>query len=110
MKHLIQKKPQPPSLKAQIKIHIPDHPIRPAVNNINTPAYKVSKFLVNKLKDHLNLKYHYNVKDSTTLANDLAKLRIDENHRMITQDIKDLYVTVPIKKTRSKKPTPETQL
>jgi hypothetical protein len=50
VKHLIQKKPQPPSLKAQIKIHKPDNPIRPVINNINAPAYKISKFLVNKLK------------------------------------------------------------
>ena len=37
--------------------------------------------------------------DSTTLANDLTKLRTDENHRMITFDIKDLYVNIPIKQT-----------
>jgi hypothetical protein len=99
VKHLIQKKPQPPSLKAQIKIQKPDHPIKPVVNYINTTSYKVSKFLVNKLNDHLNLKYRSNVKDSITLSNDLAKLRKDENHRMITLDIKDLYVNIPIKET-----------
>ena len=62
MKFLIQTKPQPPTLKAQIKIHKPDNPIRPIVNNINAPAYKISKYLVNKLNDHLNLKYYYNVR------------------------------------------------
>jgi hypothetical protein len=88
-----KRNPRHPLLK-----HKPDNPIRP-VNNINAPAYKISKFLVNKLNDHLNLKYHYNVKNSTTLASDLAKLRIDENHRMITFDIKDLNINIPIKQT-----------
>jgi retron-type reverse transcriptase len=45
------------------------------------------------------LKCHYNVKDSITLANDLTKLKIDENHRMITFDIKDLYVNILITET-----------
>ena len=73
----------PPSLNAQIKIHKPNNPIRPVVNNRNAPSYKIAKFLVNKLHEHLNLKYQYNVKDSISLANDLTKLKIDENHRMI---------------------------
>jgi hypothetical protein len=60
------------------------------VNNINAPACKISKYLVSKLNDHLNLKYNYNVKGTTTLANDLTTLKIDENRRLITVDIKDL--------------------
>jgi hypothetical protein len=45
------------------------------------------------------LKYHYNVKDTITLDNDLTKLKIDKNHRMITFDIKDLYVNILITET-----------
>ena len=66
VKHLIQKNPQPPTLKAQIKIHKPDNPIRPVVNNINSPTYKISKLLAKKLNEYLNLGHHYNVKDSMT--------------------------------------------
>jgi len=99
MRHLIQKKPLPPSLNAQIKIHKPNNPIRLVVNNTNAPSYKIAKFVVNKLHEHLNLKYHYNVKDSISLANDLTELKIDENHRMITFDIKGLYVNIPITET-----------
>jgi hypothetical protein len=81
VKHLVQKKPQPPTLKAQIKIHKPGHPIRPVVDKTTAPTYKISKFLANKLNDYINLKYHYNAKDSITLANDLIKLNLIENHR-----------------------------
>jgi hypothetical protein len=65
----------------------------PAVNNMSAPAHKISKFMANKLNDYLNLKYHYNAKDSVTLANDITKLKIDGNYRMITFYIKDLYAT-----------------
>ena len=96
---LTQKKPQPPHLRAQIKLHKPGQPIGPVVNNRNAPTYKISKLLVNRLNNLLNLRNHYIVKDSTALANDSTKMRIDENHRMITLDIKDLYVNIPIQET-----------
>jgi hypothetical protein len=99
LKCLIQENTQPPTLKAQIKIHKSDYPIRPVVNNINFPTYKISKLLVNKPNGYLNRGRHYNVKDSITLDRDLTKLKIDEKHRMITFDIKDLYVNIPIKET-----------
>jgi hypothetical protein len=57
---------------------------------MNAPAYKISKLVVNKLNNLLNLRNHYNAKDSTTLANDLTKIKLD---------IKDLYVNIPIQKT-----------
>jgi len=99
VKYLTQKNPQPPTLKAQIKIHNPDNAIRPVVNNMNAPSYKISKFLAKKLNGYLNLDYQFNVTDSLTLANDLIKLKIDQNSRMITFDIKDLYVNIPIEET-----------
>ena len=79
--YLTQKKPQPPNLGAQIKLHKPGQPIRPVVNNRNAPAYKISKLLVNRLNNLLNLRNHYIVKDSIALANDLTKMKLDENHR-----------------------------
>jgi len=78
---------------------LPGQPIRTVVNDRNAPAYKISKLLANKLNNLLNLRNHYIVKESTALANDLTTLKIDENHRMITFDIKDLYVNIPILET-----------
>jgi len=62
-------------------------------------VYKISKLLVNKLNNLLNLRNQHIVKDSTALANDLTKLKMDENHRMITFDIKYLYINIPIQET-----------
>jgi hypothetical protein len=99
IKYLIQKKPQPPTLNAQIKIHKPGNPIRPVINNMNAPTYKIAKHLAKQLNEYLNLEYQYNVQNSVNLANDLTNLPIHDNYRMITYDIKDLYVNIPINDT-----------
>jgi hypothetical protein len=92
IKYLMQKKPQPPKLKAQIKLHKPGNPIRLEINSINATTYKIAKQLIQIFNRHIHLSNHYNVKNSTTLAHDLTKLKINENHRIMTYDIKDLYV------------------
>ena len=45
IKFLTQKNPQPPKLKAQIKLHKPGNPMRPVINNIRAPSYKIAKHL-----------------------------------------------------------------
>jgi hypothetical protein len=99
IKYLIQKKPLPPTMKAQLKLHKPKSPIRPVINNMNAPSYIIAKHLINILNKHLTLNNHYNVKNSTNLATDLTKLKLNENHKVITYDIKDLYVNIPIEET-----------
>ena len=51
------------------------------------------------LDQYISLSNCFNVTNSTTLANDLTKLEIHENHKMISFDIKDLYVNIPIDET-----------
>jgi len=45
-KYVLQMNPAPPQLKSHLKIHKEDIPIRPAVNNTSSPAYKLAKFLL----------------------------------------------------------------
>ena len=99
IKHLIQKKPAPPNLKAQLKLHKIDIPIQPVINNRTAPAYKVAKYLTKILSQHITLPNQYVLTNSTNLANDLTKLEIHENHCLITFDIKDLYVNIPVSET-----------
>jgi len=51
------------------------------------------------LNQYITLNNHYNITNSVNLANDLTKLEKNENHRLITFDIKDLYINVPIYET-----------
>ena len=74
-------------------------PIRPEVNNMNAPSYKIAKHINNKLNAYLCLNNYYNVKNSISLAEDLTKLKINENYKMMTHDIKDLYVNIPKEET-----------
>jgi len=62
---------------------------------MKAPTYKIVKYLVRILNKHLTLNNHYNVANSTNLAIDLANLKITENHKLITYDIKDLYIISP---------------
>jgi hypothetical protein len=62
---------------------------------MKAPTYKIVKHLVRILNKHLTLNSHYNVAYSTNLAIDLAHLKLSENHKLITYNIKDLYVNIP---------------
>jgi len=68
----------------QLKLHKPDIPIRPVINNMNAPTYKVAQHIVKLLNRHLTLKNQYNVKNSTNLATDQTILQLNENHQLVT--------------------------
>jgi hypothetical protein len=99
IKFLTQKKTSPPSLKAQPKLHKIGIPIRPVINNRTALAYKLAKHLTKTINQNIILNNHYNIINSTNFAQDFTKLKIHDNHRMITFNIKDLYVNIPIDET-----------
>jgi hypothetical protein len=45
LKQLLQKKPSSSKLNAQLKLHKPDIPIRPIINNLKASSYKLAKYL-----------------------------------------------------------------
>jgi len=59
-------------------------------------SYKAAKKLNNILNQHLHLENLYTVENSTKLANDLTKITLKDSYRLITLDIKDLYVNILI--------------
>jgi hypothetical protein len=69
------------------------------INNRSVPSFKAAKKLNRTLQQHLNLENHYTILNSSTPAKDLKKLSINKNHRVITLDIKDLYVNIPVSET-----------
>jgi hypothetical protein len=77
----------------------PNIPIRPVVNNRNAPSYKIAKKLNTILNHNLYLDNQYTATNSNTMANVVTKLKITPNHRLLTLDIKDLYVNIPINET-----------
>ena len=80
-------------------MHKADIPIRPVINNRTAPAYKLARYLTKILDQYISLNNYFNVTNSTNLANDLTKLEIHENHKMISYDIKEFYVNIPTDET-----------
>jgi hypothetical protein len=99
VKYLTQMKAAPPKLKAQLKLHKIGIPIRPVINNRTASAYKLAQHLTRILNQYITLYNRYTVTSSINFANDLTNLKIHENHRLITFNIKDLYVNIPITET-----------
>jgi len=67
------------------------------VNNRTAPTYKAAKKLNTILNNHLHLENQYNVINSNALAKELIQLKINNKHRLLTLDIKDHFVNIPIK-------------
>jgi hypothetical protein len=63
---------------------------------MKAPTYKIAKYLIRIINEHLTLKNHYLVANSTHTAIDLTNLKINENHKLTTYEIKDFYVNIPI--------------
>jgi len=99
IKFLTQKNPTPPTLNALLKLHKPNTPIRPIVNNKNAPTHKTARRLNTILNNHLHLDKRYKTINSNTLANELVNLKINSRHRLLTLDIKVLYFNIPIQET-----------
>jgi len=88
-------KPTTPQLKANIKTHKERMRIRLVINNINAPAYNLAKLLNKQLHILLPLPNTYTIKNTNEIAQEIIKIPINEQTRMMTLDIKDMYVNLP---------------
>jgi hypothetical protein len=89
--------PQAPRLKAKIKLHKPSAPI----NSIYAPTHKIAKHIYQRFKDLINLKDEYNITNTTQFEDNISKLKLNPEHKLLTMDIKDLYFIMPINYTTS---------
>ncbi|XP_044748720.1 uncharacterized protein LOC123309597 [Coccinella septempunctata] len=94
-RNLILPHPKIPKLYGLPKLHKDNIPIRPVVSYINTPVYKISKFLSDKLKDLTEFKPTYSIKNSVQLAESLKDLQIPEGAKLISLDAKNIYTSIP---------------
>lgn len=67
------------------------------INNTQAPSYEIAGFLNNRLKNYINLPDTYTTKKIHETAQGLHNIHMRENHKIITLDIKDLYVNLPTK-------------
>jgi hypothetical protein len=95
-KYLISMKSAALKLNMYIETSKDNEPIRPVINNTQVPSYKITKYLNKKLHNLICLPYTYNKKNSQEIAEELKRKQINEQMRIITLDIKNLYVNLPI--------------
>jgi hypothetical protein len=91
--------PQAPKLKAKIKLHKPKSPIRQVINSIYAPTHKLAQCIHYKLRDLLKLRYKYNIINTIQFVENLTKLKLNLQHKLLTMNIKDLYVKIQINET-----------
>jgi len=69
------------------------------INHTIAHAHKAAKRLHIILNKHLHINNLYNITNSNGLTHELVKLHINTHHRLLTLDIKDLCINVPIQET-----------
>jgi hypothetical protein len=89
--------PTAPSMHATIKLHKPNIPITAIINRKNAPGYKLAKHLAKLLHNYLDLPYTYNVRNSTHLMMDLKTIELNNNTRICSFDIENMYTNIPRK-------------
>jgi hypothetical protein len=94
-KYYLNIKPAAPQLNVYLKTHKENQPIRPIINNTQAPAYNIAKHMNRRLKNLINLPYTYSALNSQEVAEELTSLVLNEHMRIITMDIKDMYVNLP---------------
>jgi hypothetical protein len=73
-RYLTQIKTSAPKINALLKLHKDDEPIKPLVNNMHAPTYKLAKFLKKWLSETLQLSNRFISHNSTQLADDLHSI------------------------------------
>jgi hypothetical protein len=88
-----------PHIFGMIKLHKPQNPIRPIVNWKGSPSYKLAKFITSKLKEIIQLPNIYNIQNSINLIENLNKLDINEDTRLCSFNISNMYTNIPLTET-----------
>lgn len=98
-KHLKQINAQAPKFTGLPKLHKTNIPIRPLVNYTTAPGYKVAKKLTEIIKNNIIIQNDNSISNSMHLINITKDIRIENNYKLASFDITNLYTNVPTQKT-----------
>lgn len=94
-KNLIIHNAVSPKIYGLPKIHKDGCPLRPIVSCIQSPFYKLSKFLSNSLSK-ITCNNNFYIKDSFDFKQFIDTIKIPINHKLISLDVVSLYTNIPI--------------
>ena len=89
--------PIPPRLYGTIKAHKPEknYPMRTTMPTIRTPAYGISKYLVEIIQPTLN-KNNNKIQNSTSFVHEEKDWKIEPTEIQMSYDVVNLYSSVPL--------------
>lgn len=97
-KNLIPPNPRVPTMYGQVKLHKEDLPIRPIVTTIGSPGEKLSKLLVQIIKN-MGFKPQRGINNRTQLIDSLREYKVETNDRLVSFDVENLFPSVPKQET-----------
>lgn len=89
------KHPISPKIYGLPKLHKTGIPLRPIVSTIDSPAYNISKFCCNILKQ-LTVNSEYNVKNSYEFKKHIDNIILNDNDILVSFDVVSLFTNIPV--------------
>ena len=88
--------PIPPRLYGTVKAHKPEknYPMRTIVSTIGTPAYGISKYLVEIIQPTLNK--NNKIQNSTSFVHEAKDWKIEPTEIQVSYDVVNIYPSVPL--------------
>jgi len=94
-KHLYNPQAKAPKFRPLVKTHKPDYPIRPIVNCIDSPSYKLSKYICNLIKSVIPTESVNTCKNSQEFIDKIKNVKMEKNHVLVTVDVENMYANIP---------------
>ena len=85
---------QPGKMYGMCKVHKTGYPLRPVISMINTPEYKLAKFLDNYIKPNIPTSLSCNSTDS--FLDNLKSFSLMPNMKVVSFDVVSLYTNIPL--------------
>ena len=88
---------QPGKLYGMCKVHKDGYPLRPVISMINTPEYKLAKFLDNFIKPNIPISFSCNSTDN--FLDNLKSFSLMPDMKVVSFDVVSLYTNIPLIET-----------
>lgn len=77
-----------------------DITLRPVVSQVNSSVSSINKWLNNFVKQEITYQSTFSIKNTSDLINKIKHINIQENDRLISFDIVNLFPSVPVDETK----------